>query len=309
MTKGSLSLDRVINQQIIKWLVRESLQFKSQNFRIGTDTDIYRNMEGDYIKTLGLSLRNTEDSVKPMVDRAILSGKFHGIDLHRGVANLVNGDCAFETTIDSVNTRSCFQENYEGTPAYWRRMWMTEIENIAYSDFNSGLTKEQWKDGWSKLKESGTYEYSLGDLVLPGIAHCMKKDILIFNTSPVAHCPLYVVSASTFGSSANTEIPICLAYDQVHYESLTPDSLQDITKTIELKNSVLQGTYTLRMKDIPIFADQSVLENSSYASVVKLGNQSANNSSVVMGEKMSRMKASGQTRSSVVTEEKINNKC
>jgi hypothetical protein len=221
------------------------------------------------------SLQNLKESVMPMVARAISCAATHGIKVHQGVANLANGDCAFETMIDGISTRSCFGQIYEGTPEHWRKVWMEEVERIAYAGFNGGLTQAQWRDGWKVMKESGAYEFSLGDLVLPGIAHCTQKDILIFNTSPLAHSPVYVVEASTFGGAANTEIPVCLAYDQAHYESLVPDTPEDIQKTIELKESVLRGEYTLKIQDIAALKVQLKDNTSfSYASIVKQGNNS-----------------------------------
>ena len=115
---------------------------------------------------------------------------------------------------------------------------MEEVERIAYEGFNAGLTKSQWKEEWAKLKESGAYEYSLGDLVLSGIAHCTQKDILIFNTSPLAHSPVYVIEASTFlnENRTDTEIPVFL-----HMISLVPNTPEDIQKTSDLKKTFLQG--------------------------------------------------------------------
>ena len=116
---------------------------------------------------------------------------------------------------------------------------MTEIESIAFDNWNQGRTAEEWRSEFSLLKQPGVYEVSLGDLVPPGIAHCIKKNLLIFNTSSQAHCPIYVVPASMFGGSANTEVPICLAYNQVHYESLIPCSDKDIEKTVFLMKQVI----------------------------------------------------------------------
>ena len=45
------------------------------------------------------------DKAKQIVDRAIANGKIHGINLHPGVENLGNGNCAFECVLDSINTR------------------------------------------------------------------------------------------------------------------------------------------------------------------------------------------------------------
>jgi hypothetical protein len=111
------------------------------------------------------SLLNLEESISPMVSRAIQNAEIHGIHLHHGVRNLANGDCAFETVLDSISTQTCFGETFEGTPAYWRNIWMTEIEKIAFNDWNGGMSIEEWKAGFEVLKRSGTYELALSDLV------------------------------------------------------------------------------------------------------------------------------------------------
>ena len=197
--------------------------------------------DGD--KSVEQSLLNVEESVKPMINKAIANAASHGISLHHGVGNLANGNCAFESVIDNISTRSCFGETYNGTPDYYRYAWMSEIERIAFDDWNSGLSKDEWKESWGVLKQSRVHEHNFGDLIIPGIAHCTKKNILIFNTSPMAHSPAYAIAASTFGGSSNTDIPVCLAYDQSHYESLVPNSETDIQKTIDLMEKVISGEY------------------------------------------------------------------
>ena len=205
-----------------------------------------------------------------IITRAISNAKEHGISIHAGVKNLANGNCAFESIIDSINTRVSFTEEYDGTPDYWRNIWMTEVESVAYEEWSYGMTRNEWKDGWAVLKGPRTYEHQLGDLVLPGIAHCTKKDILIFNTSPQAHSPIYVVESSLLcGQPANTEIPICLAYDQSHYEPLVPDTEEDIIKTIDLKKAVTEGIYRKKMDDMAFINRELYRENMSYATATK----------------------------------------
>ena len=109
------------------------------------------------------SMKNLEESISPMVMKAIENAKFHGIQLHHGVQNQANGDCLFESVLDSINTRICFDESYEGTPAYWRDIWMSRTEDIGFDDWNlGGLSLEEWKAGFQKLRQSGTYELELG---------------------------------------------------------------------------------------------------------------------------------------------------
>ena len=196
---------------------------------------------------------DTDKRKTDMISRAIANASSHGINLHGGVKNLANGNCAFESIIDSINTRPEFQEVLDGNPDFWRKKWMTHVEAIGFDNWNGGLSKREWIKGWKVLKMPGVYEHKLGDLVLPGIAHCTQKDILIFNTSMDAHRPIFVVEASKLcGQVANTEVPILLAYDQYHYEMLLPDNPEDIQKTIDLKHQFLSGIYDRKMEDIAL---------------------------------------------------------
>ena len=192
-----------------------------------------------------------------MVNKAIENAKFHNINLYHGVPNMAGGNCAFESIIDNISTRQCFEEKFDGTPDHWRFVWMSEIENIAFNDWHGALSMERWKAEFQILKHSRSYELELGDLVIPGIAHCTRKNILIFNTSEHAHSPIYVIPATTFGGTANTDIPVCVAYNQVHYEGLVPCSEEDIQKTVILTQQFLDGKYNLTLENIPIFRKTS----------------------------------------------------
>ena len=129
---------------------------------------------------------------------------------------------------------------------------MSIIQKIAYNEWHGNMSHERWNAEFEILKQSRTYEVELGDLVVPGIAHCTHKNILIFNTSEQAHSPIYVIPATTFGGTANTDIPVCLAYNQVHYEGLVPSSDEDIAKTIDLAKQFLNGEYDISINDIPV---------------------------------------------------------
>ena len=227
----------------------------------------------------GAGTQNSDE----IIERGILNAKAHDINVHVGVRNLANGNCAFESVLDSINTRDCFEDSFTGTPDEWRLSWMTEVENVAFEEWNGGLTREEWHEAWELLKTPRTYEHQLGDLILPGIAHCSKKDILIFNTSVSAWSPIYVVESSKLcGQRASTEIPICLAYNQVHYEVLVPDTEEDILKTITLKNNFIQGNYQKLMNDIPFLEGKDVTQSASYASAVKRGRIDAKNTRTIV---------------------------
>ena len=226
-----------------------------------------------YMCTMEISLENLRESIKPIVEKGIANAKFHGINLHPGVENLASGDCAFECMIDGISTRQCFAETFDGTPAFWRHKWCTEAEDLAFKFYDAGMSEVEWRAAWDILKISGQYEFVLGDLILPVIAHCTQKDVLIFNTSPRAHAPIFVVESSTLGQRrANKEIPVVMAYDQSHFESLVPDTEEDVHKTIQLKKRFLEGQYHTGIVDIPFLKEQEQQEKCSYGTILKKNN-------------------------------------
>ena len=78
------------------------------------------------------------------------------------------------------------------------------------------------------------------------------------------------------GRRANTKIPVVLAYNEVHYEGLVPDTEEDLLKTIAWKEHYLSNKYTLVKKDIPVFSSLMELnevkhsdQKLSYAQVLR----------------------------------------
>ena len=80
----------------------------------------------------------------------------------------------------------------------------------------------------------------------------MKKDILIINTpwektNATAHGPINVVYADGIDArnKRRIEIPIVLAYNGDHFESLIPSSDEDIEKTVQLVEEFKTGKYEI----------------------------------------------------------------
>ena len=184
---------------------------------------------------------NAQNEYEKMISKAIENASKLGIDVYHPHFNSANGNCAFESVIDNINSRPCFDESYTKSPDYYRAVWMSEIEEIGFGEWNMGLSENEWHEGWSLIKKSRAYEHRLGDLVVPGIAHATRKNIIIFNTFPQAYPPVYVVSASVFGRSPTTDIPVCLAYNKVHFEQLVPNTNNDIISLTELSKKLLNG--------------------------------------------------------------------
>ena len=93
--------------------------------------------------------------------------------------------------------------------------------------------------------ESGVYERGFfGDMMLAGIACGVKKRILIFNTHKnTIHDPVSVVDPRDFGGDMDSEIPVVVAYNLVHFESLHTVNEEDIQETVKLVNSYSSGNY------------------------------------------------------------------
>ena len=93
----------------------------------------------------------------------------------------------------------------------------------------------------------GVWNTDVGDLAIAAIAFTIKKDILIINTS-LGISPdddlISVVEADAFGTGEKySDIPVLLAYDGYHYESLLPRTDSDIKRTVELRDLYLSGDY------------------------------------------------------------------
>ena len=189
-----------------------------------------------------------------MVSQAIESARKHHIDLCWGLGNEAAGNCAFEAVINNVNERSCYDDKLPLDVRTYRHQWMTELQQASkeHDTLGADFTDEEKQENWDNLKTTGTWDIEFfGDLVMHGIAMGCRKNILIFNTTTAAGYPVYTVEASQFGGSINSPIPVVLAYNGNHYESMHPVTEQDITKTMHLFDTIIRGEYGFQRQDIP----------------------------------------------------------
>ena len=217
-----------------------------------------------------------------IVTIAIKNADWHGIKLHHGGYNNADGNCSFESIVQNINSRPCFGEHISGSADLHRKSWLSETENLVW-EFTGGLglSEDLFRKEWSCLKNSKSYNCALGDFLMHAIAHCVKKDILLFNTTSRSFLPVYVIEASRLsGRLPNSDIPVVVAYDGKHYESLIPDTEEDIAKSINLKNQILNNDYKKTKEDFSQFLASlsSTAQNigdrtSSYAFAVKSGNK------------------------------------
>ena len=190
------------------------------------------------------------------------SAQRHGIKIRHGTPNPGTGNCAFEAAIYNVNDRPCFIEKFPMAINWYRHIWVTDMANrTLFTDYNIYSNKE-WLEGWNQMLEPGAYERGIfGDLMLPGIACGIRKYILIFNTNPDSpHEPIYVVDPSNFDVMPDNEIPVVLAYNMSHYESMEPCSEADISATIDIVKAYKEGRYRYTRQDIPRLINTQILD-------------------------------------------------
>ena len=188
-----------------------------------------------------------------MIRRAIISSKNHGINLKHGSPNPGKGDCSFEAVIQNINDRSCYTEKLPMTIDWYRRIWAKDMENRTINTSLNIYSRQEWRDGWEGMQNPGTYERGIfGDLMLPGIACGVRKYLLIFNTNiNTPHDPIYIIDPSNFDVRPDTNIPVVLAYNMSHYESMEPCTDHDTQSTVALVKEYLEGRYRYNRYDLP----------------------------------------------------------
>ena len=201
--------------------------------------------------------------VSEMTSKAILSAKNHGINLREGPKNEADGNCAFDSVVQNINMRHCFKTKIPFSSATARQIWITDLENVSsnFPVLTAGFSKDESLQKWNLLKQSGIYEIGpFGDVMMQAIARGCHKNILIFNTSPEAADPIYVIEGNKFGGFLDSDIPVILAYNLNHYENLVPLADADIQKTKTLVYEYINGLYYFSKNDIPFLLSQTVLQ-------------------------------------------------
>ena len=194
-----------------------------------------------------------EQEKTQMISKAIASGRKHGINMKHGSSNPGTGDCAFESVIQNNNDRSCFRDKFLMPIDYYRKIFVTDMFNRTVDTTWNISSNELWLEGWKQMLIPGAYERGIfGDLMLPGIACGVRKYLLIFNTnSDSPHDPISVIDPSKFNVKPDTEVPIVLAYNLSHYESMHPYNENDIQTTVNLVKEYLEGRYKFGRNDLP----------------------------------------------------------
>ena len=185
--------------------------------------------------------------------RAIENAKKHKIRIVAGIENQGGGNCSYESVLLNINERDCFKVGFVMSPDYYRRVWNVDLRAKILDgriDWNPGMTRSEIIEGFEELMQAGVYERDFfGDLMMAGIACGTRKRILIFNTHEMTpHDPISVIDPTHYGGVVDSDVPVVLAYDLVHYESLHTVDDDDIAQTIKLVNCYVAQPSTYRQE-------------------------------------------------------------
>ena len=211
-----------------------------------------------------MRMESFQISVTEMVETAIeiAAHPLHGMTLRHGVPNWGDGNCAPESANDNYNLRNefdLFRNKTFETPHELRQAVVDNmISNKEAFQFAGYQCLERWAIDMENLKQSGEWSADVADLMMPGIAYTLDKNILIFNTKPqeISKEPISLIQPEIFGGKSNTDIPLLLAYDGSHFEGMLPGSSKDRERSEELVRLIKRNDYTVKVRDIKFLKDK-----------------------------------------------------
>ena len=188
--------------------------------------------EGQQQIMMGKRMRGGAGGVG-LTDLAVRLATRLGFCITAGTPNPAVGNCLIESAVFNINDRPELSElgAIEDTIQECRDLWVTQFKTKIpiFRPELDAFTDEQW----AEIRRDGVWNTPLGDLMPFCISFATKKRILILNCSSVLRVPLSIVEPEEFGQDHDCDIPILLAYNGNHYESVHPVNT-DIQKTIEL---------------------------------------------------------------------------
>ena len=242
--------------------VRRKQEDKATNHDIFIDTQCLQKHQKKKFKAsnieplYGAMMRGgAGGSSSEIINLAIRNAFRHMINLKGGTENLAEGNCAWESAILNITERPEIEPKVNLDPGEAKIVYLNEMQEYTEGDGHE-LIPDHLKIGapekWNKLREEKVWNIDFfGDLVMPAIARGTKKKILIFSTNENLSLPIHVVTPEKFGVASDSDVPLCLAYNGVHFESMLPIHETDVQKTKDLVQEVFNGTYNYNKEDIP----------------------------------------------------------
>ena len=175
--------------------------------------------------------------------------------------NRAAGDCVFESTADQF----LFQYRGRHFPGFTilnhQQLRELTVETLGTNEearaFGLVDSDLEWQIELGKLMELGIWDTKVADLILPGIAFTLKKNVLIFYTKvDLSDCPIRVFTPGFLGGEADCNVPLVFSYNGSHYEGLIPDLVEDEVNCHGLVELWESERYFTKMQDIPVLWDQ-----------------------------------------------------
>ena len=199
-------------------------------------------------------LLNVDRLRQAMLHTSIEVGTALRVHFRGGVATVARGDCSWEVVFDQLHLRPELAGlvDRETTIATWRTRLVDNLSRCHEARVLYGKSQEEWVRFLAPLKQPGFYNGEIGDLALTGLAHMLGVNILLVHTSShLGTVPLTLIDAECFGHQAVTPIPIVMAYNGEHMESLCPVSEEDVRRTMDLVPLFKSGRIGVTVRDIP----------------------------------------------------------
>ena len=131
----------------------------------------------------------TNQEITLMKKRAINISASMKLKVKSDVSVKYDGECLIEACLSQLKRSDLDFREILGSQ-YWREKVVDRLQNnhMAYNLFtprnvNKTQTKmKQWRNDWKILRENGQFNCEAGDLMAPGLALVLSKNILVINT-------------------------------------------------------------------------------------------------------------------------------
>ena len=193
---------------------------------------------------------------------SFLQGAAHeNILVRASKPNRAAGDCIFESTADQFlfEVRG---RHFPGRVVFshqdLREQTVEALSSSPQAREHAPVDSDlEWQSELGDLFQLGVWDTKVSDLVLPGIAFTLKKNILIFYTNPrLSDHPITVYTPGFLHGEADCDVPLVYCYDGSHYEGLIPETIEDEQKCSRLVDLWLREEYMTNVQDIPVLWNQ-----------------------------------------------------
>ena len=175
--------------------------------------------------------------------------------------NRAAGDCIFESTVDQFlfEVRG---RHFPGRVVFShqdiREQTVEALGSSRQAREHAPVDSDlEWQSELGDLFQLGVWDTKVADLVLPGIAFTLKKNLLIFYTNPrLSNYPITVYTPRFLHGEADCDVPLVYCYDGSHYEGLIPETIEEEQKCSTLVELWERKEYKTRVQDIPVLWNQ-----------------------------------------------------